>query len=698
MVSSAISVDTGSALGIASGDIIGGLVGQRLGRYELVRFMGRGGMADVYAARRDGSSARVALKRMLPRLAARPKLVELFLHEARIHSLLKHENLVHCIDFDASGDVPFLVLELVDGVGCDSVLRWGEHRAMPVPFALTVLSGVLTALAFAHEATDATGTPLDIVHHDVSLDNVLITQSGAVKLLDFGVAHSALSPERTVPCELRGKLCYMAPEQIAGLPTDRRSDLFSAGVVLAELVLGRHLFTAREELRLLMKTYEADLEVLHEAAELLPPSLLLLLERALARDPAARFQTGREFLTAIEEVARVTGGLADGGDLVAWLRSQSLLPSASGVHPIVTRGEGTDVVIDKIEAARPALCSLSPESRRAPTPSTRCMAAVTSPVERYDVRNAKGEIAPNLTCSEVVELLVTGRVGFDTPIATPTGGISRVGEEPRFAQLAATPAYRFDDGVERRAAWSLPLNRPELPSILFGLARSKARGVLSLWMGNRRKRIYFDHGAPIFVASSDPSELLGRALVARGLISASALDPLIELATRQRRHLGEAIVAARKASSGEVVRLLVSQLERRVLEIGQWTVGQLAFTPGARPGLQTARPLGPSATLACQLVRSAYVDSEISGFLRDVAGCPLSRSPTSVAGLNAVPLSGLEAEIVGRAAGARDLTRAIDDLAEREVATPQTSRRALFLALSAGLLVSPGFAGPFPLA
>ena len=677
-----------------SEEAAGSLVGQHLGSYELVRFIGRGGMADVYAARHAGIGGRAALKRMLPRLASKPRLVELFFHEARLQSLLSHRNLVRCIDFDATTPVPYMVLELVDGVGCDAIVRWSQAQGVPARIALAIIRGVLAGLGHAHEATDAAGTPLQIVHHDVSLDNVLIDSRGEVRLLDFGVARSQC-PGGASDSELRGKLCYMAPEQIAGHRTDPRCDLFSVGVVLTELLLGRHLFSSRDELSLLLKTYEVDLEALEPAIGSFPSGVVQLLHRAIEREPAHRFQSAREFCSALDEVTAELGGLPDASELTAWLRSKGLLSEGSGVHERAIPSM-TAPVLEKLEAARPALSSLASESRRAPTPSTRGLAAVVIPPRSYLLQSPDTGEVREIELTELVELLVTARANADTLVSDDSEHFKRVGELPAFSFLAQTPAYCFDDGTEHAATWSAPLSRRELPSAFFALAARRARGVLSFSAGTRKKRIYFDNGAPVFVASTDPSELLGACLVRRGFVDGGRLRAVLALATRQRRHLGEALVAARYVSSGEVVRVLVDQLRSRVLDVGDWMVGQVAFTRGPRPGVRSARPLGPRTTLACELVRTAYIDREVERFLSRVSQARLAPAGDPPVHPAELPLTTLEHEILGQAAEARDFPSLVRRMAERGRATPANVRRAVFLGLSAGLLASPAWEMPFP--
>jgi serine/threonine-protein kinase len=185
----------------------------------------------------------------------------------------------------------------------------------------------------AHGAKDASGNPLGIVHRDVSPGNILISRSGRIKLTDFGIARSTQIDHHTDPGQVKGKFGYMSPEQVMGdEELDARSDLFSLGVVLAEMLLGRRLFSGKGEFEVLTRMYEADLAVLDEEASRLEPALLALLKKALQRDRARRFQTAEEFSRAICDVAQDIGVALDEPSLVPWLYQVGAIPAQSGTY------------------------------------------------------------------------------------------------------------------------------------------------------------------------------------------------------------------------------------------------------------------------------------------------------------------------------------------------------------------------------
>jgi serine/threonine protein kinase len=313
---------------------------KRCGRYLLLDELGRGGMADVYSACLAdvrGQRTRYALKRLQRKWSFDPQLRAMFESEARLATSLNHPNLVRVYDAGEDLGLPFMVMEYVDGVSCAKILRKvaSDGTRFPAGPALVICAEVLKGLLHAHGARDNGGEPLGIVHRDVSPGNILISRSGRIKLTDFGIARSTQIDHHTDPGQVKGKFGYMSPEQVMGdEELDARSDLFSLGVVLAEMLLGRRLFSGKGEFEVLTRMYEADLAVLDEEASSLDPALLKLLKKALQRDREGRFQTAAEFLTAISKVAQELGVLLEESTLVPWLYEVKAIPSQSGMYPV----------------------------------------------------------------------------------------------------------------------------------------------------------------------------------------------------------------------------------------------------------------------------------------------------------------------------------------------------------------------------
>src|ERR1043165_1548742 len=212
-------------------------------RYHVVSKIARGGMAEIFLALQLGEQRvqkPVVLNRILPALAEDPKFVRMFVDEAHIASTLNHSNLVQVLDLGKTGDQYFLVLEFVDGWSLEQIRRraLAAKVKLPTPLALYIVGALCRGLAYVH-TRERGGSPLGIVHRDVTPQNVMISQHGEVKLADFGIAKAVGKSERSATGVIKGKFAYMSPEQAAARPLDARSDLFAAGTVLYRLATGK---------------------------------------------------------------------------------------------------------------------------------------------------------------------------------------------------------------------------------------------------------------------------------------------------------------------------------------------------------------------------------------------------------------------------------------------------------------------------
>jgi serine/threonine protein kinase len=288
----------------------------RYGKYELLGRIAFGGMAEVLRARilePEGVDRVVAIKRILPHLAETPEMMRLFIEEAKLSARAQHKNVVQVYELERteSGEL-YLVMELVKGVDLQALLVRAAQLKLRIPvwFSVHVMCEALSGLVFVHELKDDHGNPLKVVHRDMSPDNIFVTMDGQVKIGDFGVAKSAVSPALTRVGALKGKLEYASPEQIRSGPIDQRVDVFGAAVVLWELLTQRALFGGRPE-------YEISEMIMSDAPRPAPsqyfkeiPAVLdRCVLRALSVDPADRHQTSRELL---QDLLQIRSSLRDG--------------------------------------------------------------------------------------------------------------------------------------------------------------------------------------------------------------------------------------------------------------------------------------------------------------------------------------------------------------------------------------------------
>ncbi len=301
----------------------------RLGSYDVLARLASGGMAEIFAARDPNSPNRiVVLKQMLPQFADQPDFVEMFLDEGRTVSLLRHPNIVRMYDFGFHGEAPFLAMEYLHGVDLRTIMRDGRtrRRLLPLSSALSIITSVCAGLHCAHEATSLEGHPMEIVHRDISPQNIVVTFDGDVKLIDFGIAKSRSRLHETRAGALKGKVPYMSPEQIRGVPLDRRADLYAVGVLLYELVTGRRPYVIAKheepqgEFSMMMAIVEHRIARPSTVRAGLPDIIERVLLKALSARPAERYQTADAMKRALLEAARQLNLSLDARPLAGWLR------------------------------------------------------------------------------------------------------------------------------------------------------------------------------------------------------------------------------------------------------------------------------------------------------------------------------------------------------------------------------------------
>jgi serine/threonine-protein kinase len=269
---------------------------RRFGKYSLIDRIAVGGMAEIFLARQaglEGFEKTIAIKRIRPHLSQQKAFVKMFLNEAKLAAQLNHPNIVQIYDLGKISDSYFIAMEYIFGRDMRRIIPKADGMGIPFPmvYALKIASSVCEGLHYAHQKTDIYGNALNIVHRDVTPENIFVSFDGTVKVLDFGIAKAANQIEQTKAGEIKGKLSYMSPEQCMGRPLDHRSDIFSLGVVLYEWITGFKLFTGESEVGILKSITEGKIYAPSYFKADIPEAVERILMKALEKDREKRYQS-----------------------------------------------------------------------------------------------------------------------------------------------------------------------------------------------------------------------------------------------------------------------------------------------------------------------------------------------------------------------------------------------------------------------
>lgn len=295
----------------------------RFGKYELLSRLRVGGMAEVFLARPTAQPDRVvAIKRILPSFTDEADYVAMFRDEASLALRLRHPAIAEAFEVGQVEDAYYIALEYVHGQDASVLLRRAREQHDPLPVAVACMIAIETARAlhYAHRLSDASGASLGIVHRDVSPQNVLVSYSGDVKLIDFGIAKSSEQLMRTQAGLMKGKHGYLSPEQAQGKPVDHRSDIFSLGICLYEMLSAQRLFQGSSDFSTIVKVRKADVPDLSAQNAAVPDELAAIVQRALARDRSDRFQSAAEMADALTRFVEGSGERCDRERLAQFMR------------------------------------------------------------------------------------------------------------------------------------------------------------------------------------------------------------------------------------------------------------------------------------------------------------------------------------------------------------------------------------------
>lgn len=563
-----------------------------IGPYKLANRIAVGGMAEVFRALDEppaGDPRSVVIKRLLPDLAEEPKCRRMFEREADLGLRIEHDNVVRVLDYGEDAGRPYIVLEYVFGV---DLWRLGRHllrtgQTLRPPVALYVVTEMLAGLSAVHAAKGRDGHPLRIEHRDVSPSNIFLSVHGDVKLGDLGIAIADMRESRpSAPRDERGKgkLGYLAPEIIKGIPSDQRSDLFSAGVVAAELLLGKPLFTGAGEIGILLAIRDADIRPFKAIADRLPSAVDFAISTALAADPDERMESAQELRAELlphvdEPVKKIRNEL---GRLIAEVMADtgSTQPGDQGAMAQTVERRWPDR-----ESRPPAV--LDDDGRLHVQADTgefvRVLDAASVDDARYEVTREDGSAIGTFRLADLIRAIATRSIG-------PQDLVSQDGGTPRPLQTyellmrhlppsSRTPTLQGRTGLVHTTE-SHDLAHGGMVTILGQALLHQLTGLMLVDHGDSRIEIYLADGAPVFVASNHPEHMLGARLVAHGVLTQGELDMALAVMPRFDGRLGDTLSALGLVEPVNLVRHIGAQVRERLLQPFSWTRGRSAFYGG----------------------------------------------------------------------------------------------------------------------
>jgi len=509
---------------------------ERFGKYILVDKISSGGMADVFRAKVvgiRGFTKTVAIKRIHPHLLERTRFLRMFTDEAKIASRLVHPNIVQIFDLGEADGLPYIAMEYVPGRDVFRVLqRLGSlDRRCPWRLATKIVADTCTGLQFAHEFRSPDGQPQEIVHRDVSPRNILITFNGEIKLTDFGVARARDREEHTEHGIIKGKVRYLSPEAAHAEEVDRRSDLFSLGIVFAEMLLMAPLRTGDNEMAMLLDIRKGEFDT--KRFDAISKPLREVLHRALEVDPNDRYPSAGEFADDLASRYDQESSPMNQAEIATFMHSLF----AEDIEKEGVRDEEVERELRKAVVDTTAPVVTNHVQTQAPTGSIR------NPLNIFAGRGAGPVAVPAI---EVFE--------ERPPIPDREGSLLEV----------------------------------SLCRLFHQLSESETTGVIDFHRDPIKKSINLENGNPVFATSNVESELFGEHLVAGGILSREQHGETLDFAARKGLRFTEALLALDACTPNILFQQLGGQVRDRILDLFSWITGSFEFyanTPVPDTGL-----------------------------------------------------------------------------------------------------------------
>jgi len=719
---------------------------RQFGKYTLLEKIGMGGMAEIFkaVARGAGDFQKVlVVKRILLRYSRDPAFVKMFKDEALITAPLQHANIVSIYEFDQVDGQYFLAMELVNGVDLQAFMARANKigGSVPVSVALFVVGEVCKALWYAYNARDAYGKDLKIIHRDVSPSNILLSFDGEVKVTDFGVAKATTSKgETTQNGVLKGKLGYMSPETVLGRDVDHRSDLFSLGIILFELLTLKRMFLGKTDLQTLINIRDADVEKRLSRHPEIDPGVADIIRKALAKNPDDRYASAQEFLEGIQDFQFSHRMRTSQNDLSAMMKElfsekveRELLPLSTDDTTGVGPRTGVDAVRDfqesnpdddeePEESSAPVRSGVERSSARATTPvadnavdqdssepeidaaiadssavrdlplderpsetageSTR-NTKLKPEVSSFRIKDSSGKVFGPVSFDNLLGLLKSRAVTEDELVSVDDGDWSRLGDLSMVQNYLSEIRPSLD---RARLLFEGAIDRRFLVRMFTRICMKQTlTGLLVFRKGVHQKEIFFVEGRPRVIFSNLKSELFGEFLVNRDVVGRNKLAEAVSGLGASGGRLGDTLVAHGAVPAHQMALLLNDQFKERFLQVFDWDEGWCGFFDDVRvPAGVVQQDLEPMSMISLGVRTRIPVDI-VNAWMSEHAQHRFlfgSESRVSIDDLKLIPREMRVVNLIG----SRDSIRAIQDGLPQGGEWASVVNRVIYLLLETGII------------
>lgn len=627
---------------------------QPFGKYLLLEQIGLGGMAEVWHACQFGAAGfqkRLVIKKLLPEFTENAEFVKMFINEAKISVSLQHSNIVQVFDLGLAENEYFIAMEFIKGRDLFQILKRCAELKIKFPYKLSIFIGIeiLKGLELAHNSSSDRSGDERVIHRDISPENIMVSFNGEVKVADFGIAKVKSSNNVSSDNILKGKFGYMSPEQLSRKDIDLRSDLFSVGILLFEMISLQKMFEGQNTVEIVKAVQSFSLkERLEALGNNIPDDLTQILHQALAYDPDKRFNNASEFLEALVYYSFNRNIRASGPQLSRFMKSifsreieEEVRRDARIEALIKEHLQGSNSQLSHKKQVLGEVKGLRRFSRK----------------DKFKVKEKDGIIYGPMGFETFIE--ISNRNGFDG-----SEKVSIDGEE-WFSPDRLTPILQGTNitrSINPIPDFSGTFDRFDLPRLLYRYSIFKVTGRMEISREGREKEIYWRAGRPEYVTSNIKSELLGEFLVSQGVLSRESLNLALDRLGDFGGHLGDVLMHLSFISARALFKHLTLQLEMKLFELFEWPEGSYSFFKGGFNHAQVVPFDQDALALIYEGTRRAFSLKDLQTFFRARWDTPLLRREHKILKLRDLPLKATERKIWDRVEHGRPISQQIHHL------------------------------------